>query len=584
MKTIRWTFILCFLLGLTGAFSGAQVVFAQSQETCPRPAAIPALPEGLITAAQVENGEATLSAFVQGFRQYSGSVLQLPNATGYLGCLVTNEGPFRSGSTYLVVLTPGGRVGVHGKNVILSGGLLDPDIFAQITQAAKSSELGGPFMAETANADGHASDHLGFDGLPAFLVAGFDLQESHLVEEDTDPGDVLAVTARDVLERETLKAFVNGTLRFIIGLYREEGRDAFVKIKRILRNPNGPWRAGPVYLFIIDGSGFTLFHGAFPERYEFQAPTDVLRDAVTGELILPQIIEAATQSAEGGYVEYHFDDPNDDSDSAEIPKVTYARAFSFTRDVPGSEPRKQSLIVGSGFYKDRQMALDFAHFGNGESFNSDVVLVNLAATPIQPLVFFYDRSGELIDPESLVDVMGNLHATDFGALTLESELASLGEVTISTNGMGDLVTGSVKVVTEGLDSPIGGVLRFDLPGVGVAGVGASQPLRDAIIPVRRQAGGINTGMALRNLSESELELNCRLMMGGETIEMQPVTLPANGQNSMFIDQLFDHDTSDFTGSVRCTAPAGHANFTGVGVEMDVMNGIFTTLPVVPVGR
>ena len=132
------------------------------------------------------------------------------------------------------------------------------------------------------------------------------------------------------------------------------------------------------------------------------------------------------------------------------------------------------MIFGSGFYKGNQMALDFAHFGNGDSFSSDVVLVNLAATPIRPFVYFYDTSGELIDPGSLVDVMGNLHATDFGALTLLSELPSLGEVTISTNGMGDLMTGSVKVVTEGLDSPIGGVLRFDIPGVGVAGVGASQ--------------------------------------------------------------------------------------------------------------
>ena len=111
--------------------------------------------------------------------------------------------------------------------------------------------------------------------------------------------------------------------------------------------------------------------------------------------------------------------------------------------------------------------------------------------------------------------MGNLYATDFGALALLSELPSLGEVTISTNGMVDLMTGSVKAVTEGLDSPIGGVLRFDIPGVGVAGVGASQAVRDAIIPVRRQMGGIDTGAALRNLSESELTLTCRLMMGGE---------------------------------------------------------------------
>ena len=228
-----------------------------------------------------------------------------------------------------------------------------------------------------------------------------------------------------------------------------------------------------------------------------------------------------------------------------------------------------------------QETLNFAHFGNGDSFSSDVVLVNLAATPIQPLVYFYGKDGELIDPGSMVDVRGNLETTEFGALTLKSELPSRGEITISTNGMGDLTTGSVRVVTEGLDSPIGGVLRFDAPGIGVAGVGASQAVRDAIVPVRRQMGGIDTGAALRNLSESELTLTCRLMTGGETLEMQTVTLPANGQTSMFISELFEHDTSDFSGSLRCTAPAGEQEFTGVAVELDANNRIFTTLPVIP---
>ena len=41
------------------------------------------------------------------------------------------------------------------------------------------------------------------------------------------------------------------------------------------------------------------------------------------------------------------------------------------------------------------------------------------------------------------------------------------------------------------------------------------------------------------------------------------------------------DTSDFVGSVRCTAPEG-GRFTGVAVELDAANRIFTTLPVVPV--
>ncbi len=45
--------------------------------------------------------------------------------------------------------------------------------------------------------------------------------------------------------------------------------------------------------------------------------------------------------------------------------------------------------------------------------------------------------------------------------------------------------------------------------------------------------------------------------------------------------MFDYDTSDFTGSVRCTAPGIAQKFTGVAVELDSMNGIFTTLPVIP---
>ena len=442
-------------------------------------------------------------------------------------------------------------------------------------------------MAEAANAAGYAvGGARNPDGSPAILVAGFDLQESHLVQEVTAPGDVPAVTASDVVDRETLKAFVTEAIEYFFTLFVAEGFDGAMKSKRIFRDPNGPWRHGSIYLFAMDPNGFTLFHGAFPEKYELQTPTDTLKDAVTGELILPQIIEAATATpVGGGFVEYHFDDPDDDTDSAEVPKVTYADALIGNPPM-GSAVGSQTLIIGAGFYKGNQMALDFAHFGNGESFSSDVVLVNLASTPIRPLVYFYDTSGELIDPGSLVDVMGNLQATDFGALTLQSELPSLGEVTISTHGMGDLMTGSVKVVTEGLDSPIGGVLRFDFPGVGVAGVGASQPLRDAIIPVRRQAGGINTGAALRNLSESELMLTCRLMKDGQMVgDNATVKLPANGQAAKFINELFGKElTSDFTGSVRCTAPPGTQTFTGVAVEMDTTNGIFTTLPVVPVQR
>ena len=132
-----------------------------------------------------------------------------------------------------------------------------------------------------------------------------------------------------------------------------------------------------------------------------------------------------------------------------------------------------------------------------------------------------------------------------------------------------------------LGPPIGGVLRFGLPGIGVAGVGASLPLTDALFPVRR-AGKLSTAAAIRNLSESELVVSCRLMKEGGGLEEEEIPLAANGQEARYIEGFFTStDTSDFVGSVRCTAP-GEGMFTGVAVELDADNRIFTTLPVVPV--
>ncbi len=105
------------------------------------------------------------------------------------------------------------------------------------------------------------------------------------------------------------------------------------------------------------------------------------------------------------------------------------------------------------------------------------------------------------------------------------------------------------------DEPIGGVLRFDLPGIGVAGVGASLPLSDAIFPVRRQEAGINTGVAVHNLGEEAMEVTCELMQGGTVLDDVSIPLAANGQSSWFINEAFTGAyTSDFAGSVRCTAP------------------------------
>ena len=242
----------------------------------------------------------------------------------------------------------------------------------------------------------------------------------------------------------------------------------------------------------------------------------------------------------------------------------------------------------------RATELDFAHFADGP-WITDLVFVNLSTEgsrpaltpfhrdilPLRPTIYFYDSEGALVAAESVVDITGDLVILEDGGLTVQTEMEPLGTLTISTHGRGDRATGSVRVVAG---EPIGGDLRWDLPEIGVAGVGASLPVRDALFPVRRQEGGINTGVAIHNMEEEPLEVSCRLMQEGTVLETELVRLEANGQLSQFIEEMFTTaDTSDFVGSVRCTAPE-EGMFTGVAVELDAVNRIFTTLPVVPVER
>ena len=223
--------------------------------------------------------------------------------------------------------------------------------------------------------------------------------------------------------------------------------------------------------------------------------------------------------------------------------------------------------------------LDFTHFANGGKIVSSLVLVNAGADPVRPAIYFHDQDGGPVAAESMVDITEDLEVGDDGALRPGTAMNPLGELTISTHGRGGQVVGSVAVVAEG---PIGGVLRFDIPRLGVAGVGDSPPVRDALLPVRRQDGGINTGVAVHNRGTAALLVRCRLMRDGAVLEETMIPLAANGQDSRFIDQVFPTaDTSDFVGSVRCLTPEPGL-FSAVAFELDGVNRIFTTLPVVPV--
>ena len=375
------------LLVLAGVFSDTRTAPAQTQGGCPLPPGVTPPADPPVTAQQVEDGSASLKDFALAVRdQFSGARIMSAEEALYFQCLVRQEGsPYRSGSTYTIQLTPDGRVYEHAKSMALSGRLLNPLIYAEILSALGVSptvlvNLSSPDPAIAAQAlgavmgtltqepdaafdattfipgaSGHAAvSLLGNSGIPIFLLTGFDLNESHLLPisaEEIDYGNP-AITARDVVDRETLKAFVTEAGEWLVPLVETATDPAIISKARIAaRDPNGPWRHGPVYLYVLDlTSNIILFHGAFPDRYEWRPLVATVRDVVTGELILPQVIEAAKSSPEGGFVEYYFDDPTDDTDSTDIPKVGYAREFTAAVGRPDGTTFTLNVIIGSGFY------------------------------------------------------------------------------------------------------------------------------------------------------------------------------------------------------------------------------------------
>ena len=374
-KTRTPLFLLAGLLTLAGVFSDARLALAQTQADCVLPPGVTPPPEPRVTAQDVENGSASLMDFALAVRDLNLEIGQSAASVEqvlYLGCLVRQEGEaYRSGSTYLVQLTPDGRVLVHAKDMALSGRKLNLLIYGAILQALGISpaDLADPaaFLAAFAaaatgnggsfnvpgipGASGYAATYVSTNfSAPLVLLAGFDLNESHLAEEDIDYGDP-AITARDVVDRRTLKAFVTQAGEFVIAHQASGDLAAASQARIALRDENGPWRHDSVYLYVLDLTSRTIFfHGAFPDRFELQPLVPTVQDVVTGHLLLPQVIDAATSSPEGGFVEYYFDDPSDDTDSADIPKVGYARQFTGEVSL-GGRVVPLNFIVGSGFYQ-----------------------------------------------------------------------------------------------------------------------------------------------------------------------------------------------------------------------------------------
>jgi hypothetical protein len=214
-----------------------------------------------------------------------------------------------------------------------------------------------------------------------------------------------------------------------------------------------------------------------------------------------------------------------------------------------------------------QDSLQFAQFADGAGLiQSDVVLTNPSRTaPASGKITFYGLDGSELDP---ADFLVNPAAVQF-------QIPPLGTITISTKGgQGALAQGSAVAHS---DLPVFGVIRFEIKGSGVAGVGSSVPGRAFALPVRK-VGALRTGVAIRNNSTREVTVRIRLIgTSGNQVEAKQVQIPGLGRISQFIDELFAAPrNTDFAGTLEVECLEG--DIAVLGLELEVGKR-FTTLPV-----
>ncbi len=239
-----------------------------------------------------------------------------------------------------------------------------------------------------------------------------------------------------------------------------------------------------------------------------------------------------------------------------------------------------------------ELTLYFPQFGNGQdptsgaSITSSLVLTNTSTTTeASGTVYFYDTEGQPLS----VGLVGGSGVVQPGppVSQVAFTIPPLGTLTLDTDGTGDVVLGSAKVQSN---VPLNGIIRFSLPGIGIAGFGSGAPLVRATTPARN-AGGVRTAVAIRNNDPWPIHVTLTLlgedggvpalMEAGENVKTFPI--PANGRLAQFVDEYFNDpsiDLTEFSGSLMISTQDG--SFSAVSLELGTSPGLFTSLPVSPV--
>ena len=142
------------------------------------------------------------------------------------------------------------------------------------------------------------------------------------------------VTAGEVVDRETLKAFVEGGKEYLESI---RTLTETAKLRAIFR-AEGDWKSGSTFLVILIKDGAVLLHGG-----DTAIDNEVLIDVEDGKgkKVVQELLAAAGRG--GDFVEYYWDDPAVEGDAN--PKVSYA--VEYISGLFG-----KPLVLVGGYYQD----------------------------------------------------------------------------------------------------------------------------------------------------------------------------------------------------------------------------------------
>ena len=310
-----------------------------------------------VTASEVVDRE-TLKGFVTWATAVSAAITDINEGSRLIQAVRTEGSDYNVGNMYLILMTPDGQVFIHGEDPHIDGTnvseVVDENGTKVVRQMLAAAAAGGGFVewcwddpqdpGDPRCKDSYALQyHSQVLGADLVIVGGY-YQNLSNAGQPLPPVPLPEVTAADVVDRETLRQFVHGSLDWLLELVGQVGFQRATEWKALMREEGGPFKSGPIYLFVFTPEGYVIFHGADPWR---EGRTAIDNTDFRGRPFVREVIAVAQGG--GGFVEYFWDDPTVQGDEdTGTPKVSYA--VSYKSDLPIYEGVE--FIVGAGFYRN----------------------------------------------------------------------------------------------------------------------------------------------------------------------------------------------------------------------------------------